>query len=240
MKNKIIYLVLILICITGCNKNKVISDITFSNIDDCNNKPQLLTEKEDISIYTYCINNIKVNVNGKLINLKSYIKRNKKAIDNIIEFLPFKTFETEELTNYAGENFEIDKNGTLALLKCHTYDGNEDVYIGNVKMGFKNNFCRDNNYTFVRTYFIDEIEYVGYNDYQIKLKGNDNVLTEVVVNSPKLVYLEAGKTYEFEFMVNDGINNVDDNIKSIFENSTIIEFRETTKNIKEQINEKIK
>ena len=62
MKNKIIYLLLILICITGCNKNKVISDITFSNIDDCNNKPQLLTEKEDISIYAYCINNIKVNV----------------------------------------------------------------------------------------------------------------------------------------------------------------------------------
>ena len=83
MKKKIIYLILILICITGCNKNDSISDIVFSKLDDCNNKPQLLTEKEDISIYTYCINNIKVNVNGKLINLKSYIKRNKKAIDNI-------------------------------------------------------------------------------------------------------------------------------------------------------------
>ena len=240
MKKTIVYLILMLILITGCNKNNAISDITFSNIDDCNRKPELLMTKDNINIYTYCINNIKVNVNNKLIDLKSYIKKNKNAIDNIIEFLPFKTFETETVTNYAGERFEIDKNGTLALLKCHTYDGNEDVYIGNIKMGYKNNFCKDNNYTFIRTYYIEKIEYVGYNDYQIKLKGNDNVLNEVIINSPKLVYLEEGKTYEFEFMINDGINNVDDNIKSIFENSTIIEFRETTKNIKEQINEKIK
>jgi len=240
MKKTIVYLILMLICITGCNKNNVISDITFSNIDECNRKPKLLMTKDNINIYTYCINNIKVNVNNKLIDLKSYIKKNKNAIENIIEFLPFKTFETETVTNYAGERFEIDKNGTLSLLKCHTYDGNEDVYIGNIKMGYKNNFCKDNNYTFIRTYYIEEIEYVGYNDYQIKLKGNDNVLNEVIINSPKLVYLEVGKTYEFEFMINDGINNVDDNIKSIFENSTIVEFRETTKNIKEQINEKIK
>lgn len=240
MKKTIVYLILMLILITGCNKNNAISDITFSNIDDCNRKPELLMTKDNINIYTYCINNIKVNVNNKLIDLKSYIKKNKNAIENIIEFLPFKTFETETVTNYAGERFEIDKNGTLALLKCHTYDGNEDVYIGNIKMGYKNNFCKDNNYTFIRTYYIEKIEYVGYNDYQIKLKGNDNVLNEVIINSPKLVYLEEGKTYEFEFMINDGINNVDDNIKSIFENSTIIEYRETTKNIKEQINEKIK
>jgi len=240
MKKKIIYLILMLICITGCNKNKVISDITFSNIDDCNKKPQLLMTKDDINIYTYCIKDVTININNKLIDLKNYIKKNKNAIDNIIKFLPVKSFETEIVTNYVGERFETDKNGTLALLKCHTYDGNEDIYIGNVKMGYKNNFCKDNNYTFVRTYFIEKIEYVGYNDYQIKLKGNDNVLNEVIVNSPKLVYLEEGKTYEFEFMINEGVNNVDDNIKSIFENSTIVEFRETTKDIKNQINEKIK
>jgi len=238
-KMKTIFIFLIFL-ITGCTKNDSITDITFNNISDCNNKPQLLMTKDNINIYTYCINNIKVNINDKSIDLKSYIKKNKNAIENIIEFLPFKTFETEVLTNYAGEKFEIDKNGTLALLKCHTYDGNEDIYIGNVKMGYKNNFCKDNNYTFVRTYFIEKIEYVGYNDYQIKIKGNDNVLNEVIVNSPKLVYLEEGKTYEFELMINEGVNNVDDNIKSIFENSTIVEFRETTKDIKNQINEKIK
>ena len=237
---KIIYLILMLICVTGCNKNDSISDITFNNISDCNNKPELLITKEDINIYTYCINDIKVNINNKLIDLKSYIKKNKNAIDNIIEFLPFKTFETETATKYVGERFETDKNGTLSFLKCHTYDGNEDIYIGNVKMEFKNNFCKDNNYTFIRTYYIEEIEYVGYNDYKIILKVNDNDLNEVIINNPKLVYLEEGKTYEFEFMFNDGINNVDDSVKSIFENSSIVEFRETDKDINNQINKKIK
>lgn len=237
---KIIYLILVLICITGCNKNDSISDITFSNIDNCNKKPQLLLKKDNVNIYTYCIDNIKININNKSVDLKSYIKKNKNAIDNIIEFLPFKTFETEMLTNYAGEKFETDKNGTLSLLKCHTYDGNEDVYIGNVKMEFKNNFCKHNNYTFIRTYYIEEIKYVGYNDYKITLKGNDNALNEVIINNPKLVYLEEGKTYEFEFMFNEGINNVDDSVKSIFENSSIVEFRETTNDVKNQINEKIR
>ena len=240
MKKKIIYLILMLICITGCNKNDSISDITFSNIDNCNKKPQLLLKKDNINIYTYCVDNIKININNKSIDLKSYIKKNKNAIDNIIEFLPFKTFETEIATNYVGERFEIDKNGTLSLLKCHTYDGNEDIYIGNVKMEFKNNFCKDNNYTFIRTYYIEKIEYVGYNDYKITLKVNDNDLNEVIINNPKLVYLEEGKTYEFEFMFNDGINNVDDSAKSIFENSSIVEFRETTNDVKNQINEKIR
>ena len=237
---KIIYLILVVICITGCNKNDSISDITFSNIDNCNKKPQLLLKKDNVNIYTYCIDNIKININNKSVDLKSYIKKNKNAIDNIIEFLPFKTFETEMLTNYAGEKFETDKNGTLSLLKCHTYDGNEDVYIGNVKMEFKNNFCKHNNYTFIRTYYIEEIKYVGYNDYKITLKGNDNALNEVIINNPKLVYLEEGKTYEFEFMFNEGINNVDDSVKSIFENSSIVEFRETTNDVKNQINEKIR
>ena len=87
---------------------------------------------------------------------------------------------------------------------------------------------------------LKHLKYVGYNDYKITLKGNDNALNEVIINNPKLVYLEEGKTYEFEFMFNEGINNVDDSVKSIFENSSIVEFRETTNDVKNQINEKIR
>jgi len=154
MEKKIIYLILMLICITGCSKDNNISDITFSNIDDCNGKPKLLITKEEVNVYTYCIDDVKINIDNKLIDLKSYIKKNKNAIENIVEFLPFKTFDTEMVTNYAGEKLETDKNGTLSLLKCHTYDGNDDVYIGNVKGGYKNNFCKDNNQTFIRNFSI--------------------------------------------------------------------------------------
>jgi hypothetical protein len=51
MKKTIVYLILMLILITGCNKNNAISDITFSNIDDCNRRPELLMTKDNINIY---------------------------------------------------------------------------------------------------------------------------------------------------------------------------------------------
>ena len=40
-------------------------------------------------------------------------------------------------------------------------------------------------------------------------------------------------------MLNDNVKNIDDNIKSIFANSTIVEIRETNKDIKNQINDKL-
>ena len=137
---KIIWLILLLICVTGCNKN--ITSITFSNIEDCNQKPELLIKKGNINVYTYCINNIKININNKEIELKKYIKNNKKALENIIEFLPFKTSESQNyLTIYDGKGFEINKDTTIELIKCHTQEGNEDIYIGNVRMNVKSNFC---------------------------------------------------------------------------------------------------
>ena len=240
MKKRIVYLILLFICITGCNNNDSISDITFSNIENCNQKPELLMTKNNINIYTYCINDIKVSVNDQFIDLKSYIKRNKNAIENVIEFLPFKTFETDELTVYYGEKFEIDKDGTIELLKCHTSDGNEDVYIGNVKMKYKSNFCKDNNYTFIRTYFIEELEYDSFNNYNVKLKSNDGLIETVIINDWRTKYLQKNKTFEFELMLNDNVKNIDDSAKSIFDNSTIVDIRETTKDVNNQINERIK
>ena len=52
------------------------------------------------------------------------------------------------------------------------------------------------------------------------------------------MYLEKNKYYEFEFMLNDNVNNIEDNTKSIFDNSTIVQIRETTKDITYQINDK--
>lgn len=238
---KIICLILTLICITGCNQNDNILDITFSNMEDCNQKPELLVTKDDINIYTYCISNIKVNVNNKLIDLKKYIKENKNSIKNIITFLPFKTYELiDYMTIYAGEGFEISKDTTIKLAKCHTSSGNNDVYIGNVRMNAKSNFCKDNNYTFIRTYFVEDIEYDSYSYYNVKLKSVDGIVETVSISDWEAKKLEKNKTFEFELMLNDNVKNIKDNTKFIFGNSTIVDIRETTKDIKDQINEKIK
>lgn len=240
---KIIFLILILIFITGCNKNDSISDITFTNIEDCNHKPTLLTSYNGINIYTYCIDDVKVNVNNKLIDLKKYIKRNKNAIENIIEFMPLTYSDSSEMTIYKCGEYETNKDNAITLLKCYSYDGNEDVYIGNGRMGYKKNFCKDNNYTFVRTYYLENIEnnYEGLfmkNSFKVQLKDSKGDIETIVLNDLFTIILEKDKYYEFEFMLNGGVKNIKDDTKSIFDNSTIVEIREATKNIKNQINDK--
>jgi len=241
---KIIYLILILICITGCNKNDTISNITFTNIEDCNHKPTLLTSNGDINIYTYCIENVKVNVNNKLIDLKKYINKNDYAIENIIEFMPFIYYDSSIMTVYKAGKYETDKDNAITLLKCYSFDGNEDIYIGNGRMEYKNNFCKDNNYTFVRTYYIENIEnnYEGLfmkNSFKVELKDYKGNIETIILNDLFTITLEKNKSYEFEFILNENTKTIKDDIKFIFENSEIVEIRETNKEIKNQINEEI-
>lgn len=239
---KIIYLILILMCITGCNKNDTISDITFTNIEDCVHKPTLLTSYNGINIYTYCIEDIKVNINNKQIDLKKYIKRNENAIENIIEFMPLTYSDSATMTIYKGGKYETDKDNAITLLKCYSSTGNEDVYIGNGKMGYKKNFCKDNNYTFVRTYYLENIEnnYDGSfvkNSFKVELKDFKENVETVILNDLFTITLGEDKYYEFEFMLNEEITKIEDNIKSVFDNSTIVEIRETNKDIKNQNND---
>ncbi len=230
---KIIFLIAMLLCITGCNKTDSISDISFTNIEDCNNKLVLLTSNGDINIYTYCIKNVKVNVNNRLIDLKKYIKKNKNSLNNIMSFLPYKDDSNLTYDVYKGSNIEMIK-----LIKCYSSTGNEDVYIGNGTMNIKKNFCEDNNYTFVRTYYVENIQkntegQFIKNSFKVKLKDYKGNIETIILNDLFTITLEKNRTYEFEFMLNEGVKNIDNNTNSIFDNSTIIDIRETTKTIKE-------
>ena len=240
---KIIYLILVLICITGCNKNDSISDITFSNIDNCNKKPQLLLKKDNVNIYTYCINDVMVTANKKQFNLKEYINSNENSIEKIIEAL-----NKEDIAYDGGTT--IYKGNNITLIKCNTVDGIKDIYIGDSNMKHKENFCKENNYTFVKTYKIQNIEEYTEQQYengipvtygishQVKLKDFKGEEHTVILNN---VWdkLEKDKTYEFEFMFYEYLTDVKDDVQYIFKNSYIIEIRETNKDINNQINEKI-
>ena len=244
MKKQIIYLILMLFIVTGCTKNDSVSDISFSKLDDCNNKPQLLITKEDINIYTYCINDVILTVNNKKFGLKEYINSKEKPIEKITEIL-----YVDDVIYDGGT--KIFKGNNITLIRCNTLDGNKDIYIGDSNMKYKENFCKENNYTFIKTYTIQNIEKyteqqyengipVTYAiSYQVKLKdfeGNEHV---VIINN---IWdkLEKGKTYEFEFMFYDYLTDMKDDTQYIFKNSKIIEIRETNKTIDNQINEKIK
>lgn len=231
----------IFILLSGCGRNYSIS---FQNQNECN-KPQLLLTKNDKNIYTYCPENTKVKINKKEIELKKYIEDNDEAIDKII-----KTLELEDIFSDGGT--QIYK-GDITLIKCNTLDGNKDIYIGNKNLKFKPNFCKNNNYTFTRTYTVKDIaEYteqqytddgipVGYgNSFKVMLSEFQGDTKTVIINNLWDITLKKNKTYEFELMIYDDATDIKDNIEYIFKNSTIIEIRETNKIGMEQIQEPIR
>ena len=126
----------------------------------------------------------------------------------------------------------------------------KDIYIGNDNMKFKQNFCKDNNYTFIRTYTVKDIskyaeqQYdedgnrVSYgNSFKVELNEFQGETKTVIINNLWDITLEKNKTYEFEFMINEDVTNVKDEIEDIFKNSTIVGVKETTKTGLEQIQE---
>ena len=117
-------------------------------------------------------------------------------------------------------------------------------------MRYKENFCKENNSTFVKTYTIQNIEEyteqqyengvpVTYAiSYQVELIDFDGKEHTVILNN---IWdkLEKDKIYEFEFMFYNYLVDIKDDTQYIFKNSKIIEIRETNKSIDDQINEKI-
>lgn len=241
---KIALMSVLLLGLTGCRDN--ISNISSNANEDCNNKAQLLVEQNDRKIYTYCLNNVTIKINDKEENLKNFIETDSKAIDKIINTLKLKdSFSDGGTKLYKGKN--------LTLVKCNTLDGNRDIYIGDQNMEFKQNFCDNDNYTFVRTYTVKSIkEYkeqqytddgipVSYsNSFEVELHQFQAETKKVIINNLWDIKLEENKTYEFELQLYEDATHIEDSIEYIFKYSNIIEIRETSKSGLEQIQEPIK
>ena len=244
MKNNVKRIILagiLLIGLTGCQGK--ITDISSNTNNECNNKAKLLVEQKDKKIYTYCLNDVTIEINNKEENLKKFIETDEKAIDKIIDTLEFKDAFSDGGTKlYRGEK--------LTLVKCNTLDGNRDIYIGDQNMKFKQNFCDNNNYTFVRTYTVKSIkEYteqqytedgtpVGYgNSFEVELQQFQAEPTKVIINNLWNIELVPNKTYEFEFQLYSDAKDIKDTLDYLFKHTTIVEIRETYKVGLEQLQE---
>ena len=236
MKNRIQRIILggiLLIGLTGCQNG--ITGISSNTNNECNHKASLLIEKDNRKIYTYCLNDITIKLNNQEKNLKTFIEENNDAIDSIID-----TLELEGTLMDGGT--KVYKGESLTLVQCNKLDGNRDVYIGDQNMEFKENFCDNDNYTFVRTYTVNSIkEYneqqytddgtpVSYgNSFEVELQQFQQEPTKVIINNLWDIKLEQNKTYEFEFQLYEDVKNLKDTIDYIFKNTTIVEIREIDK-----------
>lgn len=214
-----------------------------SKTTTCEYKPKLLLTKDNIDIYTYCLDDTTINMNGEKVDIKNYIENNDSAIDNIISTLNLEdVFKDGGTTIYKGD---------ITLIRCNTLDGNRDIYIGNKDMKFKSNFCQNDNSTFIRTYTIKDISsyngqqyaldgtpYSSGNAFKVTLSEFQGETKTLILDNIWDIILEKNKTYEFELMTDN--KDINDDIESIFKNSTIVEIRETKKMGLEQIRESIR
>lgn len=209
----------------------------------CEYKPKLLLTKDNINIYTYCLDANTINMNGKKVDIKNYIENNDNAIDNIINTLKF------DVGVYDGGT-KIYK-GDITLIKCNTMAGNKDIYITNKDMDMKSSFCKNDNSTFIRTYTIKDISlyteqrytedgtpFGNGNAFKVTLAEFQGETKTLILDNIWDIILEKNKTYEFELMTDN--KDINDDIESIFNNSRIVEIRETKKAGLEQIRESIR
>lgn len=235
---------ILIISLSGCEKE--MANVNYKVVDECSNKPELLLNDNGINIYTYCLNEMSVYIGDNEVNLDEYIVNNDNWLDNIISKL-----DNVDMLYDGGT--KIYKGNNITVIKCNTLDGNRDVYIGNEDLEFKQNFCKDNNYTFVRTYTVKSVEeYTGEqytsdgipvfygNSFKVTLNQFQREETNVIINNLWDVKLEKDKIYEFEFKLYDSASEIEDSIDYIFKNADIVEVRETDKVGLEQIQEEIK
>ena len=103
-------------------------------------------------------------------------------------------------------------------------------------MEYKNSFCLNQN--FVRTYKVLNIEESNDEEYvYLTLKTFQEEEVETVKIEKKIVSaVEEDKSYEFKFRY-DNDEDLEDNIKSIFENSKLVKVYLTTKEGLDQRND---
>ena len=239
---KIVFIIILIIIVTGCTKKEIIEykeeNIEKSNISIlepslCNNKP-IKYYKDDVNIYTYCIDSIKIENEDKEYELKDYLKR---LDTNSLTFFNDLVKKMNQESILLDGGTAIYKNSDITIIKCNTIDGNKDIYIGNSSTNYKQNFCKNDNYTFTKTYKIKDIKMnnniqyedgvqVGYsNSFKVTLIDNKQNTNTVIINN-LFDTLEVDLSYEFEFMFNDNSKNNDENDTDyIFKNAYIVEIR---------------
>lgn len=240
MKNNKIYLIIILITMfitmtfsivtfiylniinskLDSDEDKILNIRTIESLN-CDYKPELYYETEDYNIYTYCLDSIQI-VDYYTKELSNYIYTNPNVFENLFKNLTFFTYwdgGTKEYKDYRTPN--ISNNG-ITIIKCNGRDEyTNDIYIGPASMYYKENFCKKDNTTHTKTFKVLEVEKdtLNYVTLTLEYKNTQETLTIHSIED-----LQKGLNYDFEFM---GKEPTEDTIKSIFENSRIVEIRKS-------------
>lgn len=179
---------------------------------------------ENYNLYYYKLNNVIYIDNNEEVELKDALASGKITIDDIVSKLEKKqTIFDGGTTIYKNADFFKED---IELIKCNTKEGNRDVYVGLSGMGYRNNFCKDENQTLTKVFEVKSFEKTNDRN-RIKVLLSDEVNEEYVTLYNIYGAITSNGFYEFKCMY-DPEKLVSYDIKSIFNNCTLIEINNIT------------
>lgn len=103
------------------------------------NNKDLHSDDQDYNLYYYGLEEVKVKVNNETLLLEDALKSGKITLNGIIS----KANDDLDSNKISGDMYKdggsmIYKYDTYTIIKCHTLDGNRDVYIGNSMLTMNN------------------------------------------------------------------------------------------------------
>ena len=107
---------------------------------ECDDKTELYFTQGIKKIYLYCLENVIITIeeDDREMELKEYISRiDDKALDIITV-----NFMQKLEWNYPDRWTVLFTSDEFNVLKCHTEEGNKDMYIGDKKMEYFDGFCK--------------------------------------------------------------------------------------------------
>ena len=193
-------------------------------------------------VWYYGINEVELcDGDGDCYQIEISIKHNQINMEKVKDFLSSQS----ELNNIKRFNLwdggtTIYSNSRYTIIFCNTIDGNKDVYIGENNMFNKLNgaYCGHMESTtkqFTRTYYVVSAIDDNDEDYiNVTLKAFQG--ETAIVKLDRDSNINVGKNYEFTFI---NYYEFEDTIENIFEYSTVVGIKETSKVGMEQVNESI-
>ena len=192
-----------------------------SEVNECSESSKLYYADKDIKIYTYCIDSINVVESGqsKENTLLSYLKKDNKIIDDLIQNISFTGLYVDDSTEMFKTFDDSFSNNGISLYKCNNPNIN-DIYIGPKEINMQSDFCtyKDDDFKFISTISEEKLDSetvdanekeVFYEDDNYRYEFDEKKSDRIFIVAPA-VRLSPEKKYSLKDVLNYKLLTIDE------------------------------
>ena len=216
----IIIIILSFICMYIYDNYKIETKTTIKVVENNENKEIKDYYSDKIgNYYLYNIDSIEVDFTDRDLDLDRALEAKQITMEEVLNLLT-KKFETKNAKLYQKDN--------VSILQCELENGKYNYIFGGESMEYREGMCDKTPYlcTFDKTYYVIDISESKTNkDMYLTIRSDiDTETSTIKVKENVAANLEAKKYYKFTF--GSRKENVDSEIKDVFDNNIILKTEE--------------